>query len=116
MGPVFLGAVPDKYLYNGRNYDYTSGVSVIAGAGISIADKLYYSIDYRGGALFTINGNSSHYFLHTVSSELRYAIAKGFSLAAEPGYLTLKGDYKYHEDVTKNNRSAQFHSWRLYVN
>jgi len=102
LGPVLLAAVPDKYLFNGRNYDYTSGVSVIAGAGISIDDKLYYSINYRGAALFTINGNQSHYFLHVVSSELRYALGDGFSLCAEPGYLTLKGDYKHHEDVTKN--------------
>ena len=102
LGPVLLAAVPDKYLFKGRNYDYTSGVSVIAGGGISIDDKLFYSIDYRGGELFTISGNASHYFLHVVSSELRYALGDGFSLAAEPGYLVLKADYKEHEDVTKN--------------
>jgi len=104
LGPVLLAAVPDKYLFRGRNYDYTSGVSISAGAGISIDDKLFYSIDYRGGELFTINGNASHYFLNVISSELRYALGKGFFLCAEPGYLNLKGDYRSdkYTDVDKN--------------
>ncbi|HWW41967.1 DUF3943 domain-containing protein [Pedobacter sp.] len=101
IGPVLLAAVPDPYLFKGRNYDYTSGVGISASAGFNIDDKLYFSASYRGGWLTTINGNASHYFLHTVSGEIRYEFTPGLSFCAEPGYLTLEGNYKDHEDVDK---------------
>ncbi len=100
-GPVLLAAVPNTYNSNGRNYDYTSGFGINGGAGLNIASKFFASVDYRGGWLYTINGNKSHYFLHTVTSEVRYAFKNGLSLAAEPGYLFLRGKYDEHPDVNK---------------
>jgi hypothetical protein len=99
LGPVILAAVPDKYMYLGRRYNYASGVSINGGGGINVSDKIFASIDYRGGWLQTINGNKSHYFLHTVSSEFRYFPNKKFSIAVEPGYLILRGYYKDYNDV-----------------
>jgi hypothetical protein len=101
VGPVLLAAVPNTYNSNGRNYDYTSGFSVNAGAGINLASRFYASFDYRGGWLYTVNGNRSHYFLHTATSEVRYAYSKALSVAAEPGYFFLRGKYDEHPDVNK---------------
>jgi hypothetical protein len=100
-GPVILAAVPNTYNSNGRNYDYTSGFGINGGAGLNIASRFFASIDYRGGWLYTVNGNKSHYFLHTVTSEVRYAFKNGLSLAAEPGYFFLRGKYAEHPDVNK---------------
>jgi hypothetical protein len=101
FGPVLLAAVPNTYNSNGRNYDYTSGFSINGGAGLKFAERFFASIDYRGGWLYTVNGNKSHYFLHTVTSEVRYAFSKSLSLAAEPGYFFLRGKYDEHPDVNK---------------
>ncbi|WP_186458719.1 DUF3943 domain-containing protein [Mucilaginibacter achroorhodeus] len=101
LGPTLLAAVPNTYNANGRNYDYTSGFGINGGAGLNLMDKFFLSIDYRGGWLYTINGNKSHYYLHTVTSEARYAFSKKLSLAAEPGYLFLRGKYDEHPDVNK---------------
>lgn len=101
-GPVILGAVPDDYLFKGRNYDYGMGIAINAGGGFNIANRFSYSINYRGGWLETINGNKSHYFLHTVSSELSYMVINNFSLSAGPGYFTLHGYYKDYDNVNKN--------------
>ncbi|QHS57474.1 DUF3943 domain-containing protein [Mucilaginibacter sp. 14171R-50] len=100
-GPVLLAAVPNTYNSNGRNYDYTSGFSVNGGAGINVNEKFFAGFDYRGGWLFTVNGNKSHYFLHTATTELRYAWSKKLSLAAESGYFFLRGKYDEHPDVNK---------------
>ncbi|TWR30284.1 DUF3943 domain-containing protein [Mucilaginibacter pallidiroseus] len=94
VGAVVLGAVPDPYLKNGRNYAYGSGVAYSGGGGINFKDRLFLSADYRGALLYTLNGNESHYFLHTVTGEVRYAFKNGFSIATEPGYFVLRGVYK----------------------
>jgi hypothetical protein len=99
LGPVILAAVPDKYMYRGRRYNYASGIAINGGGGLNISDKIFASIDYRGGWLQTINGNKSHYFLHTVNSEFRYFPNKKFSIAVEPGYLILRGYYADYNDV-----------------
>ncbi|MEO6520082.1 MAG: DUF3943 domain-containing protein [Mucilaginibacter sp.] len=99
VGPILLAAVPDKYLYKGRDYDYGSGLSVNGSGGINLGDAFFYTINYRGGWVKTINGNNSHYFLHTVSNEVRYAFNKNFALGVEPGYFILKGHYKEHPEV-----------------
>lgn len=101
LGPVVLAAVPDKYRFRGRDYDYTSGIGVSGAGGFSIDEKLFFSVNYRGGWLKTINGNSSHYFLHTVSSEIRYEFLRGLSFTFEPGYFRLEGNYRDYEDVNK---------------
>jgi hypothetical protein len=103
MGPIILGAAPDKYITpNGRDYDYTMGWGVNGSAVLNLAGKLFFDFNYRGGWLATINGNSSHYFLHTVSGELSYMLIKGFSICAEPGYYSLSGRYRDHPDIFKN--------------
>lgn len=100
-GPILLGAAPDPYLYRGRNYDYGSGFAINGSAGFSINDRFHYGINYRGGWLITINGNKSHYFLHTVTNEISYRIVNELSISAEPGYFRLEGNYKNHPDVDK---------------
>lgn len=101
-GPIILAAMPDPYKFDGRDYDYGSGVALNGGARLSIFNHLFYSANYRGSWTRTINGNQSHHFLHTFSNELSYKILGGFSLAAEAGYFTLRGYYKNYPDVDQN--------------
>jgi len=108
VGALILGAVPDKYLFRGRNYDYGSGAAVNLTGGLNIANKLNYTINYRGGWLVALNGNASHYFLHTVTTELSYNILKHLAITAEPGYLTLNAYYKHFDNV--NSRYPFFRS------
>ena len=100
-GPLLLAAVPDPYLYLGRTYDYGSGVGFGFNGEVSFDGRLFYSLNYRGGWLKTLSGNSSEYFLHTVTSEFRVRIANAFSLCAEPGYFTLKGHYKNEPNTNR---------------
>ncbi|GAA4322228.1 hypothetical protein GCM10023149_22430 [Mucilaginibacter gynuensis] len=101
-GPVILAAVPDPYLYKGRNYNYGPGFAINGGGGFNIANKFFYNFYYRGGWMKTLNGNESSYFLHTVSTEVSYAIVKDLLIAVEPGYFTLRGTYKDYPDVNRN--------------
>jgi hypothetical protein len=102
MGPIILGAAPDQYITpNGRNYDYTMGWGINGSAALNLAGKLFFNINYRGGWQATINGNTAHYFLHTVSGELSYMVFNGFSLCAEPGYYSLYGRYRDFADIFK---------------
>ena len=103
MGPIILGAAPDKYITpNGRDYDYTMGLGINGSGTLNLAGKFFLNLNYRGGWLTTINGNASHYFLHTASGELSYMLVKGFSLCAEQGYYSLSGRYRHYPDVFKN--------------
>ncbi|MDB4927230.1 MAG: hypothetical protein JWR23_3286 [Mucilaginibacter sp.] len=103
-GPILLAAIPDPYLYlsHGRNYDYGPGFSVNGSGQITIANRFFYSINYRGGWMVTINGHPSHYFLHTLSSEINIKASKEFSLSAESGYFNLHGSYQKYADVGRN--------------
>ena len=101
-GPVILAAVPDSSLYEGRNYDFCSGLSFHANMQIGISGHLYYGVIYRGAWLKTINGNADHHLLHTITSEVRYRIASGFSLCAEPGYFRLNTYYKPGQQVSRS--------------
>ncbi len=101
-GPVILAAVPDSLQYEGRNYDFCTGIGFHANFTLSIANHLFYTINYRGGWLKTINGNATDYFLHTVTSELRYMLMDGISICAEPGYFNLHANYKNYPDVDRS--------------
>ncbi|MCD8738977.1 DUF3943 domain-containing protein [Mucilaginibacter roseus] len=100
-GAVILAAVPNTYVYNERNYDYTSGASIGGSGSLNITDRFFFGLDYRGAWLKTVNGNNSHYFLHTLTSEVRYRALKNLSVLAEPGYFILEGKYDEHPDVNK---------------
>jgi hypothetical protein len=102
VGGILLAAVPDKYLLNGRNYDYGPGVSINGGGRLSLMDKLFLGLNYRGGLVKTLNGNASNYFLHAVTAEVAYNIVGGLGVAAEPGYFTLHSHYKSGEDIINN--------------
>jgi len=104
-GPILLSAVPEPYIYNGRNYDYGSGLSGGVTAGINVADKLFFSASYKTGWSVTLNGNSSHYFLHNSTGEFSYMFIKHLSVAADGGYFSLNG---YIKDKPKDNRSYPF--------
>jgi hypothetical protein len=101
-GPVLLAAVPDVYLYQGRNYDYGPGFAINGGGRLGLMNKLFLGINYRGGWVKTLSGNASHYFLHAVTSEVSYMLVDNVSLAVEPGYFTLRGNYKTKPDVINN--------------
>jgi hypothetical protein len=101
-GPAILSAVPDSVLYEGRNYDFCTGVSYHANMQLSLAGHFFCGINYRGGWMKTVNGNANYHLLHTVSSELRYLVAENFSLCAEPGYLRLNTYYKLYQEVSKS--------------
>jgi hypothetical protein len=100
-GIVLLAAIPDAYLYGIRPYDFGSGVNINGSAGLSLADKFYIGINYGGAWVVTLNGNTSHYYLQTVTSEARYTFIKNVSACVEPGYFTLNGRYKDLPDVNK---------------
>ncbi len=101
-GAIILSAVPDPYIYKGRNYDYGPGFSFNGGGTITVDNKLFFSANYRGAKTFTINGNDSHYFLHNVSSELSYMFIKNLELCGEVGYIRLQGNYKKYPDVDRS--------------
>jgi hypothetical protein len=100
-GPVILSAVPDNYLYKGRDYDFCSGIGFHGSFTLGFANTLFYSINYRGGWLKTINGNANDYLLHAVTSELKCRIADDFFFCIEPGYFRLHAGYKNYSDVNK---------------
>ncbi|MBB3056372.1 DUF3943 domain-containing protein [Mucilaginibacter gotjawali] len=100
-GPIILAAIPDPYLKLDRHYDYCWGAGLNAGAMISLNDRFFYGINYRGGWFKTYSGNSSDNFLHTVTSELGFKIIKGYSISAEPGYFDLLGHYKHYPGYDK---------------
>ncbi|MEO8886225.1 MAG: DUF3943 domain-containing protein [Mucilaginibacter sp.] len=107
-GAILLAAIPSQYLYHGRNYDYGPGLSVSGSGGLNVADKFFYSINYRGGWIKTINGNSSHYFLHAITNEVSYRFANNISLCAESGYFFLNGHYSTRPQDTKRYPYLRF--------
>jgi len=101
VGPVLLAAIPDGYLYHTRNYDYGPGWSFNVGAGLKMADRLYYGITYRGGWMATVNGNQSTYFLHAITNEVSVRLVDDLSIVMELGYFNLHGSYRHFSTVDK---------------
>ena len=98
-----LAAVPDDYLYygEGRNYDYGPGVSLNATINFNFNDRFVWSVADRSGWFFTVNGNTSNFFINVLTSEFRYFFKSRISAAIDLGYATLKGDYENYPDVFK---------------
>ncbi|MCR8556696.1 DUF3943 domain-containing protein [Mucilaginibacter sp. BJC16-A38] len=99
-GPIILGAVPDHYLFRGRDYDYGSGASVSVGGGVNLAGKLFYNVNYREAWLATISGNSRYNILHTFSNEISYYLIKNIAIAFEQGHFSLNSYYRDQPDVS----------------
>lgn len=99
-GPVLLAAVSDPQ--KGRSYSYCSGAGFSINGQISYKNRLFCGINYRSNLFKTLNGNSSHHFLHSLSSEIRYRYTNGFYICAEPGYLILKGKYKHYGGISNS--------------
>ncbi|MNK19702.1 hypothetical protein D3C87_379300 [compost metagenome] len=100
-GPILLAAIPEKYIGNGRNYDYCSGFGINANAEININNIFFYGMTYNNGFFFTWNGNTSSFFLQSLSAELRYRFLHNLSFCTEPGYFVLRENYKSNEEVTR---------------
>lgn len=101
IGIIVLAAVPDTYMYygEGRKYDYASGINLQLGAGINIANKVFYNINGSAAAVKTINGyKSSHQFFNT-QSELRIVIYKNISVTASSSNYFFNGYYKNYSNV-----------------
>jgi hypothetical protein len=115
LGIILLAAIPDAYKYGIRPYDYGSGVNINGSAGLTIADKFYFGVNYGGSWVVTLNGNPSHYYLHTVTSEARYMFLKNISACVSPGYFTLRGHYDNLPDVNRSYPFIRF-SLRYHLN
>ncbi|MDN3654240.1 DUF3943 domain-containing protein [Ferruginibacter paludis] len=101
-GLILLAAVPDIYFYKERNYDYCAGIAINGSCTFGIAKHFFYTISYRGGWLRTINGNTANYFMHSITSEIRFRLKNNFSVCAEPGLMTLQNQYRNFDVVNKN--------------
>jgi hypothetical protein len=99
-GPIVLASVPDPYMFKERFYDYCAGAGFHGTMRLDIGERFTPAIGYRGGWLKTLNGHSSHHFLHAFTAELRYKLKSGYSVAFESGYLDLYGKYKAHQSIT----------------
>jgi len=106
-GAVILAAIPNLYPYHGRNYDYGPGLAFNGGGKIAV-DNLSLSASYKGGWMHTVNGNNSNYFLHTVSGELSYSLARNLAVTAEAGYFALLGRYRDDKDTNKQYPYLKF--------
>jgi hypothetical protein len=102
LGVVILGAIPDEYADVQRKYNYGSGVSLNLGGGLNLLEKFYYGLNYRAIWMVTLNGNPSHYYLHTLTSEIRYMFIKNLSFCVEPGYFRLNGVYNNLPDINRS--------------
>ncbi|HXD77632.1 MAG TPA: DUF3943 domain-containing protein [Puia sp.] len=100
-GPVILAAVPDGYLFEGRNYDYGPGLAFHASASIFIGSRFHYYFTYRGGWMSTVNGNSDGYFLHAITNEAGFRLVDNLSLVVEYGYFGLHGAYRHYNTVDR---------------
>lgn len=113
-GPIILAAVPDEYLFDGRDYDYGPGLAVHASADVLQGDRLHYNISYRGNWMYTANGNSSRYFLHVITNEAGVRLVDNLSLVLEYGYFSLYGSYHHYNTVDKTYPYVRFAvRWRL---
>jgi hypothetical protein len=101
LGAVLLAAVPHYYEYIGRDYAYCTGGVFSGGAGLSLQNRLFISVDYNGSILKTISGHQSHYFVHAVTAEARYQLTRSLGLLAAPGYFNLSGKYAHYADIER---------------
>ena len=100
-GLIALAAVHNSYMYygEGRNYDYCSGGSIHLGVGMSIANKIFYTINCSGSRMITLNGyKSSHLFYHAEST-LRLVIYKNLSISMAAANYFFKSNYKEYPNV-----------------
>jgi hypothetical protein len=100
-GLIILAAVPDGIIHMDRYYDYCWGLGFDIGASIQFDNHFFYNINYKGALLKTFEGNASHYWLHTVTSEIGYKFLNKFSIFAEPGHFDLKTYYHHYPDITR---------------
>ena len=98
-GPVILAAVPDRYKFNTREYDYGPGLAIRMGGRLSFMQSFFYNLNYQGMWTKTINGNTSNYFLHTITNEIYIKIKPRCFLSTELGHFVLNGHYKLLPDV-----------------
>lgn len=101
IGPIILAAIPEKYIFDSRNYDFCSGLGFSANAELNVNDVLFCGMSYNNGLYKTWNGNTSSYFLQSISGELRYEFIPNISFSTEPGYFMLHENYKSEEEVTR---------------
>lgn len=108
VGPILLAAVPNSYSEKERPYDYCSGASFNASGYMSYRNRFFYGISYRAGLFKTLSGNSSYHLLHALAGDIRFSYNQRFSIGIEPGYLNLKGKYKYYDDINDHYAYLRF--------
>lgn len=109
-GIIALASVPNTYLYygEGRNYNYCSGFSLQAGAGINIANKLFYNFQCSGAAVKTINGFKSVHLLYSTSSELRVTVYKNLTISVASSNYFFNGYYADFATVSDHHSFRHF--------
>ncbi len=101
-GPVLLAAVPDKYGYEDRHYDYCSGVGLHGVIHAEAFNRLFFTVSYRGGWLKTINGIGSSCRLTAVTAEIGTRVLRNFAICAESGIFTLHCNYPEYESISSS--------------
>jgi hypothetical protein len=94
-GILLLGAVSNTYMLygEGRDYDYCTGVTLHLGAGINIADRVFFQFNSNAGHTATVNGYQSMHVFHNSKAELQVKIYKNFTLDAAGSNYYLNGYY-----------------------
>jgi len=93
-GVVLLAAVPNVHAFKGRDYDYGPGISIDGSSKLFIGEKLSVGINYRGGWMRTVSGNSSSYFVHALTQDIDIKIFRALSISCQTGYFNLHGIFK----------------------
>lgn len=109
-GIILLAAVPNPYMYygEGRNYDYCIGVIVQTGAGINIANRLFYDVNASATGLQTVDGYKSSHLFYNTTSALRLVVYKNISISANSGDYYFNGYYKNYANVSDHHQFFHF--------
>jgi hypothetical protein len=81
-GILLLSAVHNTYMLygEGRDYDYCTGVTLHLGAGINIADRVFFQFNSNAGQTATVNGYEASHIFHNSKAELHIKIFKNLSV------------------------------------
>ncbi|CAN5691606.1 hypothetical protein BH10BAC3_BH10BAC3_25930 [soil metagenome] len=103
-GIIALAAVHNTHMYygEGRNYDYCSGISLNAGASLTLFNKLFLNINTSVAETITVNGYKATHLLQNTGLDLRIEIYKGLFINAATKYYVFNGYYKDYDDVTEH--------------
>jgi hypothetical protein len=68
---------------------------------MDLKNKLWFIVNYKGIWFKTVNGNESHFFLNSITADLRYYFTPQFSLAIQRGYFVQNSFYADYDETVK---------------